>query len=385
MDDDAHSWQAAISVLRLGLRAIRQNESGAIEEKRGEDLLHQARTLLSESTWRRYVRLQLFEAYHDEAMGRLTAKLLSSLDETQIYNTLAEDLPLVGVRNCHVAFLENREGDPAAGSVMYPQGSHQPELRFESRHFPPPGLYPEGEPFCVALLPLFFQEENLGYVAFDGEDLDPLAMVVVQLASAFKSAQLHNKVRELSLTDALTGVYNRRYFDILLRKETERSQRYNRDLAVVMIDIDRFKDYNDLFGHPAGDEALRVVARCITYGARRGLDVVTRYGGEEFAIILPETECEGARIVAENILGQVRSETHFLRKLSISLGVSSLSGDQLRSRDLVSQADRALYEAKHKGRNRVVTFEDWMMEPTHLEGLEIKTADAPLPKKQNPE
>jgi diguanylate cyclase (GGDEF)-like protein len=385
LNEDAHTWQAAISVLRLGLRSIRLNESGAIQEKRGEDLLHQTRTLLSESTRRRYVRLQLLEIYHDEAMGRLTAKLLSSLDEAQIYDTLAEDLPLVGVRSCQVAFFEKREGDPVAGSVMYPQGRKNPPLRFESRHFPPPGLYPEGEPFNLAVLPMFFQNENLGYVAFDGEDLEPLAMVVVQLASAIKSAQLHTKVLELSLTDGLTEVYNRRYFEILLQKETERSQRYNRDLAVVMIDIDRFKDYNDQFGHPAGDEALRAVARCITCGARRGLDVVTRYGGEEFAIILPETDCEGARIVAENIHGQVRSETHFLRKLSISLGITSMRGDQLRSWELVSQADRALYEAKHKGRDRAVIFEDWMVEPAHSDGLEPKTVDNPLSKQQRPE
>jgi diguanylate cyclase (GGDEF)-like protein len=385
LDDNAHSWQAAISMLRLGLQSIPPGESNAAEARRGEDLLHQARTLLSESTWRRYMRLQLAQAYHDEAMGRLTARLLSSLEEDEIYTILAEDLPKVGVRGCEVAFFEPRDGDPVAGSVIYSPGKGQTSLRFESRSFPPPGLYPDQEPFNLALLPLFFQDDNLGYVAFDGEDLKPLAMVVVQLASAIKSAQLHNKVLELSLTDALTEVFNRRYFEILLQKEAERSQRYNRDLAVVMIDIDRFKEYNDLFGHPAGDEALRTVARAIGYGARRGLDVVTRFGGDEFAVILPETDCEGARIVAENIHGQVRSEAHFLRKLSISLGIASLHGDHLHPQELVGQADRALYQAKHQGRDRAVIYEDWMVEPAHPDALEIKTADSPLPKKHSPE
>jgi diguanylate cyclase (GGDEF)-like protein len=385
MDDDAHTWQAAISVLRLGVRAMGQDDSVAFPKERGEDLLHQARTLLSESTRRRYMRLQLRQTYHDEDMGRLTARLLSSLDEDQIYRTLAENLPQVGVRSCQVAFFKKRDGNPVAESVIYSQGRNMPPLQFESRHFPPPGLYPDSEPFNLAVLPLFFQEENLGYVAFDGEDLEPLAMVVVQLASAIKSAQLHKKVLELSLTDGLTEIYNRRYFEILLQKEVERSQRYNRDLAVMMIDIDRFKDYNDLFGHPAGDEVLRVVARCINEGARRGLDVVTRYGGDEFAVILPETDREGARIVAESIHGQVRSETHFLRKLTISLGIASLHGDQLHSQELVGQADRALYQAKHQGQDRAVIFEDWMLEPAHSEGLEIKIADTPLPKKQSPE
>jgi diguanylate cyclase (GGDEF)-like protein len=384
-DDDAHAWQAAVSVLRLGTRTLRAGEPRPPGVDRAEDLLHQARTLLSESTRRRYMRLQLLQTYHDEAMGRLTARLLSSLDEDQIFNTLGEDLPQVGVRSAKAAFFEKRDDDPVAVSLVYTQGRKNPPLRFESRHFPPPGLYPENESFNLALLPMFFQDENLGYVAFDGEDLEPLATVVVQLASAIKSAQLHNKVLELSLTDGLTEVYNRRYFEILLHKELERSQRYNRDLAVVMIDIDRFKDYNDQFGHPAGDEALRVVARCISYGARRGLDVVPRYGGEEFAVILPETDREGARIVAENIHGQLRAETHFLRKLTISLGIASLRGDQLRSQELVGQADRALYQAKYQGRDRAIIFEEWMAEPMHTDGSEIPSADQNLPIKIHPE
>ncbi|MGD0174886.1 MAG: GGDEF domain-containing protein [Anaerolineales bacterium] len=378
-DDDAHSWQAAISVLRLGTRGIRVDAARSVGGNRGEDLLHQARTLLSESTRRRYMRLQLLQIYHDEAMGRLTARLLSSLDEDQIHGTLAEDLPKVGVRSAQVVFFEKRDDDPVAGSVICAPDRKMSPLRFESRHFPPSGLYPENEPLNLALLPLSFQEESLGYVAFDGEDLEPLAMVVVQLASAIKGAQLHNKVRELSLTDDLTDVYNRRYFEILLQKEMDRSQRYNRDLALVMIDIDRFKEYNDLFGHPAGDEALRVVARCISDGARRGLDVVTRYSGEEFAVILPETDREGARIVAENIHGQLRAETHFLRKLTVSLGIASLRGDQLRSQELVSQADRALYQAKHQGRDRYAVFEDWIVEPAHSGGVRTKTVNKPMP------
>jgi diguanylate cyclase (GGDEF)-like protein len=296
-------------------------------------------------------------------MGRLTAKLLSSLDEIQIQNALAEDLPKIGVSGAKVAFFEPREGDRVANSIIYAKSSTHPGLRFESRTFPPPGLYPEDQPFSLALLPLFHRNESLGYVAFDADDLRPLAAVAVQLAAALNNARLHNEVTQLSLTDGLTDVYNRRYFEILLQKEAERGQRYNRDLAVVMIDIDRFKDYNDVFGHPAGDEALRVVARCICNGARRGLDVVTRYGGDEFGVILPETDREGARIVAENIHAQLNAETKFLHRLTISLGIASLRGDQIRVPELVERADRALYRAKDQGRDRVVIYADCEAEP----------------------
>jgi diguanylate cyclase (GGDEF)-like protein len=365
MDDDAHAWQAAVSILRAGAQKILSDEVDPRREEQAEDLLHQARTLISESARRRYTRMQLQQTQNEEAMGRLTARLLSSLDEDQIYSTLQDHLPRVGIRSGYVAFFEPQEGDPFGGSRLRTYSKDAPTLRFASRSFPPAGLYPEGEAFNLALLPLVFQEEKMGYAVFDGGNLIPLATVVRQLASAVKSAELHSKVLELSLTDELTGVHNRRYFELLLQKEVERSQRYNRRLAAIMIDIDHFKRYNDSFGHPAGDDALRRVAEDIQNSARRGLDVVTRYGGEEFAIILPETDTEGALIVAETIRRHVADDTRFLRTMSVSLGISSLSGDQLSHDTLLDRVDRALYQAKNQGRNRTVVFEDWMRESAH--------------------
>jgi diguanylate cyclase (GGDEF)-like protein len=367
MDDDAHAWQAAISILRAGAHKILSDEVNPRREEHAEDLLHQARTLISESARRRYTRMQLQQTQNEEAMGRLTARLLSSLDEDQIYSTLQDHLPRVGIRSGYVAFFEPQEGDPAGGSRLKTYPPDSPPLRFPSRQFPPKGLYPENEPFNLALLPLVFQDEKKGYMVFDGENLIPLATVVRQLASAVKSAELYAKVIELSLTDALTGVHNRRFFEILLKKEVERSQRYNRPLATILIDIDHFKSYNDSFGHPAGDEALRRVAEDIQNNARRGLDVVTRIGGEEFAVILPETDIHGAWFVAETIREHVSADARFLRKVSVSLGIASLSGDQLNHATLVDQADRALYQAKNQGRNRSVIFEEWMSESAHKE------------------
>jgi diguanylate cyclase (GGDEF)-like protein len=366
MDDDAHAWQGAVSVLRLGARAMLSDEYGARREEHAEDLLHQARTLISESARRRYTRMQLQQTYLEEAMGRMTAKLLSSLEEDQIYSVLEEQLPQVGIRTGYVALFESQEEDPFRWSRLRTYRKDSPLLRFATRSFPPPGLYPEDAPFNLAVLPLFFREERLGYVAFDGENLEPLGTVVRQLASGLKSADLHSRVLELTLTDTLTGIHNRRYFELLLRKEAERSQRYDRPLAVIMIDIDHFKRYNDSFGHPAGDEALRRVAEGILSEARRGLDVVSRYGGEEFALILPETDVDGARTVAEAVRGRIASESRFLRKLTVSLGVTAARGNQASPAPLVDQADLALYQAKSQGRNRVVVFEEWMMTSTHV-------------------
>jgi diguanylate cyclase (GGDEF)-like protein len=372
-EEDAHAWQAAISVLRLCTRAPLAGLDSAPSRRLAEDLLHQARTLLSDSARRRFTRLRLTQAYQDEAMGVLTARLLSSLDEAQIYGALADNLPQVGIRSAQAVFFEPRGDDPYAESVLPAGGARFPGLRFETRRFPPVELAAGSEPFQYAILPLFFQEENLGYMAFDGENLDPLAMIVIQLAAAIKNAQLRAKVRGLSLTDGLTEVNNRRYFEILLANEADRSRRYDRDLAVVIADPDRFKEYNDAFGHPAGDEALWGIARCLRAEARRGLDVVARYGGEAFILILPETDGEGARTVAEKIRRRIGGDSRFLRRLTVSIGIAALRGNAADPATLVDQADRALHQAKGGGRDRCVRFEDWMRESTHA----IRPVDGP--------
>jgi diguanylate cyclase (GGDEF)-like protein len=386
-EDDAHIWQSAVTVLRQAAEGFLPE---GLESPRGEfveDLLHQARALISESTDRRYTRLQVSRTDYDEQLGLLTARLISSTDEDQVYNTLREDLPKVGVRTCQVVFFEKQGEDSVAGSLLHPLEKAARVLRFETRKFPPPGLYPEDAPHSLVLLPLFFQEEKLGYAAFDGGNLDPLAMLVRQLASSIKNVQLHAKVLELSLTDGLTGVHNRRFLEILLPKEAERSRRYKRDLSVIMIDIDHFKKYNDAFGHPAGDEALREIALSIERGVRRGLDVVARYGGEEFAVILPETPAEGARAVAEHIRGLVEAHKGFQLPLTVSLGISSFGNDLAATPMLIDRADRALYQAKSQGRNRTVIFEEWMRGAVHASPGEetVEAVQPPAAVKAPPE
>ncbi len=370
MEEDAHPWQAAISILRAGARALYAKEADALRRESAENLADQARTIISESARRRYMRMQFRQAQEEDTMGRFAAQLLSSLDEEQVYSTLENGLPQVGIGSGYVALFEPQGDDPVGGSQIRTYQKDSAPLRFATRQFPPAGLYPEDKPFSLALLPLVFQDEKMGYVAFDGANFNPLGTLVRQIASALKSTELHGKVRELSLTDGLTRVYNRRYLDLFMEKELVRSKRFNRPLSTIMIDIDHFKTYNDSFGHPAGDEALRWVAEDIQGNARRGLDMVSRYGGEEFLVVLPETEAEGARIVAENIRKKVEADTRFQRKVCVSLGIASLKGEQLSHASPIEQADRALYQAKNQGRNQTVTFEEWMRDSTHFEKKE---------------
>jgi diguanylate cyclase (GGDEF)-like protein len=206
------------------------------------------------------------------------------------------------------------------------------------------------------LVPLVFQEEAFGYVAFDAGNLGPCEILARQLGATFKAARLHTQVRELSLTDGLTGASNRRYFDLFLKNEVERSRRFGRTLGIMILDLDHFKEYNDTFGHQAGDKALQLIVHCLQQ-ERRASDVVARIGGEEFALILPETGLPGAIFVAEKIRLAVQQAGSTLpRPLTLSIGISVLQGTDIDAEVLIQQADLALYEAKGKGRDQICIF-----------------------------
>jgi diguanylate cyclase (GGDEF)-like protein len=235
--------------------------------------------------------------------------------------------------------------------VIKRPGEEPVEMRFICKDFPPQGLYAEDEPYHLALVPLTAGEENMGFIAFDADHLPPCAAISRATAAAIRSARLFAKVHELSVTDPLTGVSNRRSFMDLLKKEIERSLRNKQPFAVILLDIDHFKIYNDTFGHPAGDEALRKVTECMLQGARRTTDIVARYGGEEFSIILPETNLPGAWTVAETIRSLVAERQDLRDRITISLGISMFQGDEITVNEFIEQADQALYLAKNNGRN----------------------------------
>jgi len=184
------------------------------------------------------------------------------------------------------------------------------------------------------------------------EDLHLLASFGNQAAIAIENARLFTETRRLANTDALTGLYNHRYFYHLLDAEVKRARRYGRSLSLIMLDIDEFKDYNDRYGHLAGDEALRSLAQILRKNSRR-VDTVARYGGEEFAIILPETDLAQAAVQAERLRASAEEHQWPEGQLTVSLGSAALTTDMIKVEDLVRGADRALYQAKEGGRNQV--------------------------------
>lgn len=190
-------------------------------------------------------------------------------------------------------------------------------------------------------------------------------LVEMQRSLVYVTHQLNaanKELQRLSTIDGFTGIPNRRMFDELSVREWRRCERMKKPLALVMLDIDNFKLFNDEYGHQAGDECLRAVAGQVARAAPRAADLAARYGGEEFVLVLGETDSDGARWVAENVRQHV-SELGIphatpSRRVTISCGISSiLPQSGLSFETLLRSADRALYQAKAAGRDKVVVGE----------------------------
>lgn len=184
-----------------------------------------------------------------------------------------------------------------------------------------------------------------------------------QMAVVLDRCQLHEKLKNLSIRDDLTGVYNRRYFFRMLELEFKRAQRFQRHLSLIMLDIDHFKSINDKLGHLKGDQILKTLTHLISSSIRE-YDLFARFGGEEFVIILPHTNSQGAQTVAQKIHALLKNKMKDLLKeegidldfygmeFSVSLGVADYPTSALSPKDLIHQADMALYQAKKQGRKQ---------------------------------
>jgi diguanylate cyclase (GGDEF)-like protein len=218
----------------------------------------------------------------------------------------------------------------------------------------------------MAIVPLIFQERSMGALQvtaadpsreWEGNELLLLRTVADQVAVAVNHANLFAQIQQQALTDALTGCYNRRSFEMQLDKEVLMAKRSHQPLSVVMLDLDRFKQLNDSVGHDAGDTALRKLAECFREELR-GVDSAARLGGDEFVLILPQAYAEGALIVAERLRSRIaKTEIPGYGYLSASMGIASFPSHATSRADLMLAADAALYSAKRGGRNRVCLAE----------------------------
>jgi diguanylate cyclase (GGDEF)-like protein len=218
------------------------------------------------------------------------------------------------------------------------------------------------------LIPLIIRDEVIGAVAagqvafkrnFTEADTRFITTLANQIAIAIENARMYNQMEELATKDGLTKLYNHSHFQEILANEIEKADRYDRELSLLMMDIDNFKDFNDTYGHPVGDEVLKELARLLKEEAR-GPDVVARYGGEEFVVILPETDIKGAVKMGQRLNKAIKDmvvEYDDLElKVTVSIGASVYS-ESKSQKDLINDSDEALYQAKDAGKDQTCSKE----------------------------
>ncbi|HEY2865611.1 MAG TPA: diguanylate cyclase [Pyrinomonadaceae bacterium] len=204
--------------------------------------------------------------------------------------------------------------------------------------------------------------DKVGGERFEKRDLDLLDSIAPQVAVVVDRMTLREKAGEyaqLSITDSLTGLLNRRYIEERLTEEINRSERSGEPVTLLMLDVDEFKSYNDRYGHPAGDEALELIGQILRENLR-GADVAARYGGEEFSVLLPGTNLEEAHAIAERIRRHVEDTRFPKRKVTVSIGIATLGGNLDDAKKFIKAADDSLYAAKRAGRNNIQVYTETM-------------------------
>lgn len=213
------------------------------------------------------------------------------------------------------------------------------------------------------ILPLTMHKDATGYLVASGigeKDKEKFHILAQQFLIGIRRAILYRKVQGLTITDSLTQVFNRRYFLERVSEEVDRSKKFKYSFSFLMIDIDHFKEFNDNYGHLVGDAILREISKTIKENIRQ-IDFMGRYGGEELSVILTETDKAQAAVACERIRKAIESRRFTVYdedlKATISIGISTFPDDATDTAALIERADKALYQAKQTGRNRVCVYE----------------------------
>ena len=235
----------------------------------------------------------------------------------------------------------------------------------------PGWVHLEGTEFVRSYIgtPILVKGRVVGYInldstkpgAFNSSHADRLQIFADQAAIAIENARMFEKVEQMAIVDTLTGLYNRRHFYDLGEREIERYKRYHSPLSLIMLDLDHFKKVNDQYGHQVGDYVLQELAKIFANSLRK-MDIPGRLGGEEFVILLPETNLDQGMLVAERLRQKIETKEFVIEghkiHITASMGLVSLSDDESSLQMLISGADKVMYQAKAAGRNKVLAADD---------------------------
>jgi sigma-B regulation protein RsbU (phosphoserine phosphatase) len=358
---DVSACRDVLLVLRRHALAC-TNKSSALRT-RLEDLFQEALLLTADAGARELAERREKILHSLRVLGETNAAVLAAPDLDSLCDVVARHLPLLGVDTGQVALFT----EPARITsqletllVFERQVRKDQRERFAAQNLAPAGLL-DGK--AMVLQPLALGRERFGVALFEygpGEGAvyerlrESLSAAVKAglLARAIESAR--RELEQLAVTDPLTGLYNRRHFTERLREELGRARRYGRGFSLLILDIDGFKEINDLHGHEVGDEVLRYLAGLLRQSVRL-VDTVARIGGDEFVILLPETEQKGAEVVAERILTSLNTgpPVSGLSSVGGSIGIATCrAGKDADEGAILRAADGALLRAKREGKNR---------------------------------
>jgi len=353
--------KTAAKLYRLEREQKRENET------RDAERLFELFTRLAKS----HSRQELFDQTLHMAAGLLKAGKgsLMLLDE---YGEKLSIVASLGMNPTLAKAMLIRAGEGIAGKVV--QTGHAlvvHDIEQDKRIDLP--KRPRFESKSLISLPLKHNDQLLGVMNLsDKHDGTPFTEYDVRLLSRFaeqacglisqvSALERTGKLEKLAVTDPLTGLYNRRLLEERLAEELSRCRRHGQLLSVMLVDLDFFKEYNDLCGHLAGDKALKRIAELLRKSAR-SMDVVTRFGGEEFCLLLPNTSAREALMVGERVRRAIEKavfpheESLPNSRLTTSVGIADFARDRDEASSLIHAADMALYQAKHAGRNRVILY-----------------------------
>jgi diguanylate cyclase (GGDEF)-like protein len=354
-----------ISILSSGAKAISKGDLDLNLPVFAKDELGELSTTFNTMTRRLKNRLTELTVLYN-----MTQKASTSHNQREVFDLAAENLVnhLKGETQ-GTAWINVGEGEDSVYLAEHHSESEDEAIRscvkMALRSFKTHVEHDQNLKKFILAIPLFFEEKKFGaiYVLFNQDRFADKPSFSEDEKSFIETLRHHlsliiekQRLFEQAITDGLTKLYVRRFFLATLEKELARSKRYQLDVAILLLDIDHFKKFNDTFGHQAGDFVLRETAQrvieCI-----RAVDTPGRYGGEEMAVILPQTNIKEAFIVADRIKKAIENAEYDYRdhsmKVTVSIGVSSLHDRQVTVEELIDEADRALYVAKEKGRNQV--------------------------------
>jgi len=379
-----------VAILVVGNK--RNNQLYRVEEI---DLMESVAGQVAASMEKEYLHEQLEQQDKELALvNRLSTIVTSSMNIKEIFEGFAQELKeVVDVDYAAVALIEGdrlhilalsgqiksirRAGDriPLKGTttewvVERKKSLYEANLPQHSRFWTAAHYIKEGIRSIIHL-PLVVRDRVIGSLIIAGCQPDAyntgqirlLERLALQIATPIENSQLYARAEERARIDELTGLFNRRHFEERLKEEIARHSRYSNAFSLLMLDLDNFKTYNDIYGHPAGDEILKQIGAIIRSSIRNA-DQAFRYGGDEFTVILPQTISEDAYVVAERVREQIASEMKAKEVvITCSIGLASYPSDGVMSGELVTATDTALYYAKRTGGNRTYLSAKVLSEP----------------------